>query len=189
MGVRSFSETRDVDLIMNGPVGTPSPTRAAPASHPSWDHYRVPWLRGRPSPTPGHARPRRDRHRRVPTQLSRGPVSPTQGDHRTVASLLAGRARMQVREARRASRNGTTPSAVLHPAHRPTAAHGAPTRVPMVTPSVRDQICQANLQMTNARALETAPTPPNSRPQNGKFVVQRPAPSSGPAVRYGCARR
>jgi hypothetical protein len=37
-------------------------------------HYRTLGLRGRPSPAWGHARFRRDRHSRVPTRLSGGPV-------------------------------------------------------------------------------------------------------------------
>jgi hypothetical protein len=63
-------------------------------------------------------------------------LSSTAGDHRTVAALLPGRARTQVREARRASRNAPTPSVVAQPSHRRTAARNArrPTRVPMVTP-------------------------------------------------------
>jgi hypothetical protein len=56
---------------------------------PGWHHYRTPWLRGRPSPTWGHARPRRDRPRWVPTRLSGGPTPQQQANHKPVASLLS----------------------------------------------------------------------------------------------------
>jgi hypothetical protein len=72
------------------------PWREVPRSHrpphlcrwPGWDHCCIPWLGGRPSPTWGHARPGRDRHRRVPTQLSGGSDHPQQqANHRLVAAL------------------------------------------------------------------------------------------------------
>jgi hypothetical protein len=113
MGVRSFSEAHDVDLIMNGSGGRAVPTRAARASRPGG------W---RPSPPGAHA---------TILWSRAGP----QGDHRIVASLRTGRARTQVREASRGSRNWTTRSVVLQPGHRHTAARGAPACVPMVTPT------------------------------------------------------
>jgi hypothetical protein len=110
-----------------GPAGEPTPLASTPhpSRWPGWQHYRTPCVRGRPSPTRGHARPRRDRHCRVPTQLSGGPDHQQRGDHKVVAALLIGRARPQAREARRASRNETTPSAVLQPSRRHTAARNA----------------------------------------------------------------
>jgi hypothetical protein len=78
-------------------------------------NYRTLWLRGQPSPTPGHARPPRARLCRVPTQLSCGPDPSLDGDHGMVALRATRRARPQVREAKtsisqRAHRIGHPPS-------------------------------------------------------------------------------
>jgi hypothetical protein len=139
MGVRSLSETRGVDLIMNtsawravpdsrrtlaapeqGAPGAATPLPSTPsrvdvaglAALPNpvvaWTAVPAPGARPfptRPSPPGTHA-----------TIL--WSASLTQGDHRLVASLRTGRARTQVREASRASRNATTPSVVLQPGHR-----------------------------------------------------------------------
>jgi hypothetical protein len=53
-----------------------SPVRGGLGGWLGWVHYRPPGLRGRPSPTGGHARPRRARHCRVPARLSGGPDPP-----------------------------------------------------------------------------------------------------------------
>jgi hypothetical protein len=42
-----------------------------------WVHYRIMWLRGRPSPTRGHARPGRDHRNLGATRLAVVPSSPT----------------------------------------------------------------------------------------------------------------
>ncbi len=77
-------------------VGAPFPTRAGrrsstnPASRaarrlastsrvgrwPGWVHRRIPWLRGQPSPTGGHACSRRDRHCRAGTDYPAVPFLP-----------------------------------------------------------------------------------------------------------------
>jgi len=55
---------------------------------PGWNNYRIPLSLGRPSPTPGHARSRRDRLCRVPTQLSGGSAAyPFLGHHQEVPSF------------------------------------------------------------------------------------------------------
>jgi hypothetical protein len=207
MGVRSLSETRGVDLIMNRPVGAPSPTRAARCSHPGRGTGRghparvdpsrveVAGLASLPNPVVARAAVPDAGARPPPTRPSPPgthatilwSVSPTQGDHRTVASLRTGRACTRVREARRGPRNGTTPSVVRQPGHGPAAAHGAPACVPMVTPRVRDRSCRANLRPTNARALETAPTLPTRAPQSATTKEPRAVDNeiTGRPVRSG----
>ena len=106
-------------------VGSPSRVDTAPVVVAGLAAQPTPCLRGRPSPTPGHARPRRDRHCRVPARLSGGPDHQQRGDHKLVASVPNQRVRPQVREARRASRNAPTPSVVLQPGRRHTAARNA----------------------------------------------------------------
>jgi hypothetical protein len=91
-----------------------------------WVNDRVLWLRGRPSPTRGHACSGRARHCWVPAQLSCGPDPRTPGDHRTVASLAHGTCSSQVREVRRASRSATTGSVLLPPGPVDTAGRNAP---------------------------------------------------------------
>jgi hypothetical protein len=129
-----------------------------------WGNYRTLWLRGRPSPTRGHARPRRTRPCRVPTQLSCGPVPSPEGDHRIVALRSAGRARPQVREGKpsisqRAHRIGHPPS--RPPRDRSARSAGSPTREPVVTPAGRGE-AGSRASPTDRREPRSkiAPTPP-----------------------------
>jgi hypothetical protein len=170
------------------PVGAPSPAGAgagrsradalagchparvdpAPVQVAGLGSLPTPWLRGRPSPTWGHARPRRDRHRRVPTPLSGGPAPQQQADHRPVASLLNVTCSYPGPEASRASRKAPTRSVVLQPDPGPTAAQGAPTRVPDGEARASGQTGPpANLRPTNARR-EPKPRQPHRTcaPQN-----------------------
>jgi hypothetical protein len=113
---RAPMPSRRAPGLPNSPVGSPDPSHG---SGSGWQNDRIPWLRGRPSPTGGHAGSRRDRHRRVPTQLSGGPDPQSTGrDHRIFALHPREGARTQVREARRASPEAPTGSIVLPPGHR-----------------------------------------------------------------------
>jgi hypothetical protein len=125
----------------------------------------TPWLRGRPSPTWGHARFRRDRRRRVPTQLSGGPAPQQQADHRTVASLLNVTCSYADRKARRAPRNA--PHQRQFPNRAPDQPQrGTPTRVPDGEAHPwPPPTCPAHHRPTNARASRNRANPANPRPQ------------------------
>jgi hypothetical protein len=80
----------------------------------------------------GHARSRRARPCRAPTQLFCGPDPPPDGDHRTVALHPTGRARPQVREVKasisqRAHRIGHRPTPPPRDRRRAKRGRGHPT--------------------------------------------------------------
>ncbi len=172
---------------------TPFATTPHVPSWPGWQHNRTPGCAGG-----------RPRHRGTPVcdeTVTAGcprndPVvrSSKRSDHRTVAALPTGRARPQVREARRASRNAPTPSVVAPPGPRHTAARNA-----RHAHARSDGDSTGRLEQTAARISdrptrghpEIAPTPPTRarKATNGPFVrsVRTNGPFEQPRRRGGAS--
>ena len=182
MGVRSRSETHDFDLTMKAsawravpdPGRTPVAAQAGSAGEftpfASTPHVspRPGWQTTEPRGCAG-GRPRRGGTPVCDETVTAGcprnyPVVHHQqrGDHRIVAALLTGRARTQVREARRASRKAPTPSVVRHPARAilQRATRGPPARSdPDSTGTANGPVARISDRPTRGHP-ETAPTPP-----------------------------
>jgi hypothetical protein len=102
------------------PAGSPRPV--ALRSWPGWVHYRTLGVPGRPSPTGGHARSRRDRHCRVPrNRLWSRPSTPQPHSRMITAKTTAGQGRVQVHDQQ----------------ERDTSRRGAAqVPIPLITPQV-----------------------------------------------------
>jgi hypothetical protein len=189
-GARPCAETHGVDLIMQRAAWRAVPTPRAercprtatglPCSPPARPDPR-PWAGGRVGGTTeprgcaggrprrgGHARSRRDRPCRVPTQLSGGPDPSSQDDHsqlpRSPGDVLV----------RRSGRQDEPPA--TQPPHRqfPHPAHAVPQRatrgMPAGVPIVNPRGDRADLQRRisdrpTRRHPRIAPTPPTRAPQ------------------------
>jgi hypothetical protein len=155
-----------------------------------WVHCRIPWPGGRPSPTWGHARSGRDRHRRVPPRLSGGPEPRQQADHRIVAALPTMTCSCPCPGGK------TSISQRAHTIGRSQTASRTDrsARRPLAFPSVKRhrwsiRPAGANLRPADARAGGNRANPINSRPHRAASEPVRgegePQPAAVRAVSPG----